>query len=62
VRTLTFFSPKPTCFVNCESESAPDPVLSDISDLLMFVDYFTSRGKGIKFDDYFVDVCCADMG
>jgi len=32
--------------------------LCEISDLLFFVSYFSSQSKGIKFGDYFVDVCC----
>ena len=53
------------------SESAPvakflNPVSSEISDLcensdlLFFISYFASQTKGIKFGDYFFDVCCRD--
>jgi len=35
-------------------------VSSEISDLLLFVSYFASQSKGIKFGDYFFDVCCAN--
>jgi len=41
---------------NCEK---PDPISSDISDLLLFVSYFASQNKEIKFGSYFFDVCCA---
>jgi len=34
--------------------------LCEISDLLLFVSYFASQSKGIKFDDYFFDVCCVN--
>jgi len=37
---------------------------SKISDLckisVLFVSYFASQSEGIKFDDYFFDVCCAN--
>jgi len=33
------------------------PVSSKMSDLLLFVSYFASQSKGIKFGDYFLDVC-----
>jgi len=32
-------------------------VSSEISDLFLFVSYFASQSKGIKFGDYFFDVC-----
>jgi len=32
--------------------------LCEISDLLFFVSYFASQSKGIKFGNYFFDVCC----
>jgi len=35
-------------------------VSSEISDLLLFVSYFSSLSKGIKFGDYFFDVCCVN--
>jgi len=41
-----------------------DPVSGEISDLcenfdlILFVSYFASLNKGIKFDDYFFDECC----
>jgi len=31
--------------------------LCEISDLLVFVRYFASQNKKIKFDNYFFDVC-----
>ena len=31
---------------------------SEISDLLLFISYFASQSKGIKFGDYFFDMCC----
>jgi len=34
------------------------PVSSEISDQLLFVSYFASLSKGIKYGDYFFDVCC----
>jgi len=34
--------------------------LCEISDLLFFISYFASQSKGIKFSDYFFDVCCAN--
>jgi len=36
------------------------PVSSEISDLLLFVSYSASLSKGIKFGDYFFDVCCVN--
>jgi len=36
------------------------PVSSEISDLLLFVSYFASQSKGMKFGDYFFDVCCVN--
>jgi len=35
--------------------------LCKISDLLVFVSYFASQRKGIKFGDYFSDVCYAEV-
>jgi len=35
-------------------------VSSEISDLLLFVIYFASESKGIKFGAYFFDVCCVN--
>jgi len=32
--------------------------LCEISDLLLFVSYFASQSKGIKFGDYLFEVCC----
>jgi len=37
------------------------PVSSEISDLLLFFSYFASESKGIKFGNYFFDVCCANQ-
>jgi len=34
------------------------PVSNEISDLLLFVSYFASQSKGIKFGNYFFDVHC----
>jgi len=34
--------------------------LCEIYDLLFSVSYFASQSKGIKFDDYFFDVCCVN--
>ena len=34
--------------------------LCEISDLLLFVSYFPSQRKGIKFVDCVFDVCCVD--
>ena len=34
--------------------------LCEISDLLFFVSYFASQSKGMKFGDYFFDVCCVN--
>jgi len=45
---------------------APAPVSSEISDLceisnlLLFVNYFASLSNGMKFGDYFFDVCYAN--
>jgi len=36
------------------------PVSSEIADLLLFVSYFASQSKGIKFGDYFFDVYCVN--
>jgi len=33
-------------------------VSREISDLLLFVSYFASQSKGVKFGDYFIDVLC----
>jgi len=35
-------------------------VSSEISDMLWFVSYFASQSEGIKFGDYFFDMCCAN--
>jgi len=35
-------------------------VASEISDLLLFVNYFASQSKGIKFGVCFFDVCCVN--
>jgi len=35
-------------------------VSSEIPDLLFFVSYFASQSKGIKFVNYFFDVCCVN--
>ena len=37
-----------------------EPVSSEISGLLLFVSYFASQSKGIKFGKYFFDVCCVN--
>jgi len=37
------------------------PVSSEISDLLLFVSYVVSQNKGIKFGDYFFDVCFVNL-
>jgi len=34
--------------------------LCEISDLLLFANYFASQCKRIKFGDYFFDVCCVN--
>jgi len=34
--------------------------LCEITDLLCFFSYFSSQSKGIKFGDYFFDVCCVN--
>jgi len=34
--------------------------LCEISDLLLFVSYFPSQSKGIKFGVFFFDVCCVN--
>jgi len=36
------------------------PVSSEISDLLLFVSYFASKNKKIKFGNYFFDMCCVN--
>ena len=36
-------------------------VSSEISNLLLFVSYFASQSKGIKFGKYFFDVCCVNL-
>jgi len=36
----------------------PDTVSSEISDLLLFVSYFASQNKKIKFGNYFFHVYC----
>jgi len=36
------------------------PVSSEISDLYLFVSYFASQNKEIKFGNYFFDVCCVN--
>jgi len=35
-------------------------VLCEISDPLLFVSYFASQSKGIKFGVYFFDACCVN--
>jgi len=37
-----------------------DPGSSEISDLLLFISYFASQNKGIKFGNYFFDMCCVN--
>jgi len=34
--------------------------LCEISDLLLFLSYFTSQNKEIKFDNTFFNVCCVN--
>ena len=34
--------------------------LCKISDLILFFSYFSSQSKGIKFGNYFFDVCCVN--
>jgi len=34
--------------------------LCEISDLSLFFSYFASESKGIKFCNYFFDICCAN--
>jgi len=56
------------CFsqVQCATSVGDKPVSSEISDLyeisdlLVFVCYFASQNKKIKFDHYFFDVCCVN--
>jgi len=36
------------------------PVSSEISELLLFFSYFASESKGMKFGNYFFDVCCVN--
>jgi len=38
-----------------------EPVSSEISDLLLFVSYFASQSKGMKFGYYFFDVYCVNQ-
>jgi len=35
--------------------------LCEISDLLLFVRYFASQSKELKFVDYVFDVCCVKL-
>jgi len=35
--------------------------LCEISDLFLFVSYFASQNKGIRFGNYFFDVCCVNQ-
>jgi len=37
------------------------PVSSEIFDLLLFVSYFASQSKGIRFGVYVPDVCCTNF-
>ena len=39
---------------------SPDLVSSEISDLLLFVSYFASLSKGMKFGVYFFNVSCVN--
>jgi len=64
---LTLFTPKlHTSYSKNGSGSTPAPVWSEISDFckiyeqLLFVSYFASQSKGMKFDIYFFDVCCVN--
>ena len=34
--------------------------LCEISDLILFFSYFSCQSKGIKFGDYFFDMCCVN--
>jgi len=36
------------------------PVLSEISDLLLFFSYFASQNKEITFGNSFFDLCCVN--
>jgi len=45
-------------FFNPVSSEIPD--LCEISDLLLIVSYFAFQSKGMKFGDYFFDVCCVN--
>jgi len=67
---LYVFLLHPESEVDWESQifekSDQDPVTSEISDLceisdlILFVSHFASQNKGIKFGNYFFDVCCAN--
>ena len=51
------------CAMNARFTQRPAgfiPMSSEISDLLLFVSYFASQSKGIRFGDYFFDVCCVN--
>jgi len=41
-------------------ENFPDPVWSKISDLLLFLSYFASQNKEIKFGNYFFNAYCVN--
>ena len=45
----------------CSPVSSEISDLCEIFDLILFVSYFASQSKGIKFGDYFFDVCCANL-
>ena len=49
------------CSVSVISVSNEISDLCEISDLLLFVSYFASLSKGIKFGNYFFDVCCVKL-
>jgi len=45
-------------YLELEPVSSEISDLCEISDLLLFFSYFLSESNGIKFGNYFFDVCC----
>jgi len=58
LNVIRFPDRHPTGFCKSEPASSEISDLCEISDWLLFVSYFASQSKGIKFGDYFFDVYC----
>jgi len=56
-RFLRFLDPDPVPEAKICEKPGPDALSTEISDLLLFVSYFASQSKGMKYGVYFFDVC-----